>query len=356
MQTAIALHPQADPIARHLLEEDIPELERALKLGWDVNKPIKATYDWGQRPVNLALSHHKEKLLDYLLASGVELNFALFNPVICAICEGCPASTLEKLIAHGARIDATNQVGWGAFQAAISAKRFDLLPLLLRLGLPIPADGGNALRSAVFERQLAAVQFLVEHGYDINQCGPDAVFSGNPSAVALAARNGDLETVRYLVEHGADLTIIDDYGHRAYSYAAKSGNDELLQFIKSQEPVEWHTCEHHTRRIAEYGPPAGLVEILKQPSRRIDLTIGGHHPKFIEFHPLERVIELNWKGRKLLDLLAIVDDYWETGYLVWAPHHRKIGHADYEHGKLTILCTWENFIADPSKWIAKLPT
>lgn len=356
METTTTLHPQADPIARPLLEEDIAALEQALELGWDINEPIKASYDWGQRPINLALAHQKEKALDFLLAHRVDLNFPYFNPLISAICDGCPVSTLEKLIAHGARIDATNQVGWGAYQAAISAKRFDLLPALVRLGLPMPADGGKALRRAVFDRQLGAVKFLVEHGYDVNLRGPDAVFSGNPTAVGLAARNGDLETVRYLVEHGADLTLIDEYGQRAYSCAVKSGNHELAQFIKSREPAHWHTDEHHERRIAAYEPPDGLVEILKQSNRRVDLSVGGYHPKFIEFHPLEGVIELNWKGRKLLDLLAIVDNHWETGYLVWSPSHRKIGHADYEHGQLTMLCTWKNFSADPSKWIAKLPT
>jgi len=50
---------------------------------------------------------------------------------------------------------------------------------------------------------------------------------------------------------------------------------------------------------------------LKQPNRRIELDIGGYHPEFIGFHSLAHIRETNWKGRKLLDLLAVD----ATGYL-----------------------------------------
>lgn len=348
--------PHDDEIVRSLLEEDIPALERALAAGWDIDRPMPQPDGWASPPINIALQRQKQRVIDFLLARGAHLNFQLDHPLIWAIGNGCAASTIEKLVAHGARLDATNQVDNGAYQAALSAKRFDLLPMLVNLGLPVGADGGPLLRSAVFNRQFEVVKFLVEHGYDVNMRRPDMVFSGNPSAVAIAARNGDIETVRYLVEHGADVTLTDEYGDRPYTCAMKAGKPDLVEYIKSLEPAEWHTEEHHLRRVAAYEPPADLVEFLRRPVRRVDLHVGGWHPKYLEFHQLAHVKELDWKGAKLLDLLAVAEGYWETGYLVWSSRHRKLGHADYEHGRFMVLCTWRNFMADPSRWIARLPT
>jgi uncharacterized protein len=350
------LDSQADPLARILLDENISVLEVAAQSGWDIDKAVKLGDSWWSTPINIALSYRKEKLLGFLLGRGVNLN-ARFDPaVVWAIGAGCSESTLATLLAHGARLDATNQVGVGAYQTALYEKRFDYFPVLVRLGLPVAVDGGSVLRSAVFDRQFAAVKFLVEHGYDVNLRRPDMVFPNNPSAVAVAARNGDIEMVRYLVEHGADVTLTDEYGDRAYSHAVKAGNKELQKYLKDLEPAEWHTEEHHLRRVAAYEPPEELIAFLRQPDRRIELSIGNYHPKYIELHTLDLVGEVKWKGRKLLDLVAVTDGYDAEGYIVWSPHHRKVGHLDYNHDQLTMLCTWSNFIADPNKWIARLPT
>lgn len=356
MKKEPTLDSQADPFARTLLDEDIPALERAIQSGWDINKAVQFSNSWWSTPINVALSYRKENLLAFLLDRGVELNPRIDPAVVWAVDVGCSESTLSKLIAHGAQIDATNQVGTGAYQAALYSNRLDLLPVLLRLGLPIAADGGSLLRRAVFNRQPEAVKFLVEHGYDVNLRRPDQVFPNNPTAVAIAARNGDIEMVRYLVDHGADITLTDEYGDRPYSLAVQAGHKELQEYLKGLEPAEWHTEGYHLRRVAAYEPPEELIALLRQPVRRIELSIGGYHPKYIEFHSLENVGEIKWKKRKMLDLLAVVENYDPTGYIVWSPQHRKVGHADYEHGQLTMLCTWSNFIADPGKWIARLPT
>jgi len=339
-----------------LLAEDIPALERALHSGWDINRQIRTSDTWYSSPVNVALSHRKDRLLNFLLDHGADLNVQYDSPLVWAITEQCPISVIEKLAAHGARIDGVNQVDWSALQAAIAAKRFDLLPELIRLGASLQADGGATLRSAVFKRQFEVVQFLIEHGYDVNIQRPDMVFPNSPSAVALAAQNGDMDTVKYLVEHGADITLTDEYGHRAYTYAVQIGHSELQEYLKDREPPEWHKETYHLQRAETHGVPQELIDFLKQPNRRIELDIGGYHPEFIEFHSLTHIRETNWKGRKLLDLLAVVDNFDATGYLTWSSRHRKLGHADYEHDQFTVLCTWKNFIANPGKWISRLPT
>lgn len=344
----------SDPFISVLLDEDFQAIERAIADGWDINSYMRVGEYSQVTAVNLALTHHKEKLLDFLLARKPHLNPSYDPPLIHAIYSGCSVNTMEKLIAHGARLDGVNQVGVNAYHAAIHMKRYDLLPEIYRLGLPLDADGAVALRSAAFNRQLEAVKFFVEHGIDVNARTPDMVHPDNPSTIAVAARNGDMEMVKYLVEHGADLTLTNEYGDRAYTSALAAEHYEVAEYLKGLEPLGWDSEAYHLRRVESYGPPPGLVELLRSKDRRIPLE--GCYPKYIEFHPLEGVKELNWKGIRLLDLLAKVDDYWEIGYLVWSPKHQKVAHADYEHDQFTVLCTWRNFIAKPSKWIARLST
>jgi hypothetical protein len=341
-----------DPIISLLLAENIPALEAALETGWDINRAIRLSDVCSQTPVNLALSHRKARLLDFLLEHKPYLNPKIDPPLIWAIDNGWPMSTLEKLIAHGARLDGTNQVGTNAYQAAFYAKRFDLMPEIFRLGLSPAADGGATLRSAAFERQFEAVKFFVEHGVDVNARQPDMVFPNNPSTVAVAASNGDLAMVKYLVEHGADIGLTDQYGDRPYTHALQAKHAELADYLKSLEPAQWHTDAYHLRRIAAYAAPPALVEFLQRADRRIELE--NCYPKYIVFHTLQRVKEIDWQGRKLLDLLAEVDGFWESGYLAWSPHHKKLAHADYEHAEMTVLCSWNKFIANPSKWIGRL--
>lgn len=134
----IELHSQAEPIARPLRDEDIPALEKALREGWDPNEPILATtYSLKNPPILIAIEHRKEKTLDFLLAHGVEFNLLRGKPVLQPIYIGWPLSTLDKLIAHGARIYIRDGNA-NAYSRAISNKRFDLLPELLRRGLPVP--------------------------------------------------------------------------------------------------------------------------------------------------------------------------------------------------------------------------
>ena len=342
----------ADPIVSVLLEENIPALAQALGSGWDINRELRLSQYSSMTPVNLALCYDKQQLLDFLLERKADLNARIDPPIIWAIGNNCPLPILEKLIAHGARLDRVNQVGTNAYLAALYAKRFELLGEIFRLGLAIDADGGQALRSAAFARQFEAVKFFIEHGHDPNAHVPDMVFPDNPTAVSIAARNGDIEMVTYLVAHGADITLSNEYGDRPYTHALKAKHVELQEYLKAREPVEWHTDEYHLRRMAEHRVPPALIEFLRGTERRIALE--GCYPKYIEFHTLAHVKEVAWQGDKLLDLLAEVDDFWETGYLVWSRRHSKVAHADYEHGHFTVLCTWQNFIAKPSKWISRL--
>ena len=75
---------------------------------------------------------------------------------------------------------------------------------------------------------------------------------------------------------------------------------------------------------------------------------------FVEFAPLSDVKEVKWKNRKFLDLLSDADKYGAEGFLVWYPKNKKLAFADYEHGTFSELCTFDEFMANPSAQINKI--
>jgi hypothetical protein len=65
---------------------------------------------------------------------------------------------------------------------------------------------------------------------------------------------------------------------------------------------------------------------------------------------------MKFRRHKVLDLLCAVDNFDAVGFLVWSPKHKKLANADIEHDELTVLCSWEGFIENPSKWIGMCPS
>lgn len=336
-------------VARAILAEDLEELERRIADGLDIDEHVQFVPLVADLPLTLALVENKLKVVRYLLDCGAELNDRS-SPAIVTAAHNCDAATLDLLVAHGARVDAIDRVGKNAYSAALYSERYDLLPVLARLGLRPDADSGSALRQAVSRRQFEAVQFFVEHGVDVNGHVPDMVWPTNPTAVAVATLNGDLPMVRYLVEHGADVLIKDEHGDRPYSHAVAIGHAELQAYLRALEPPRWHDAKSRLAELEPFGLPEALLELLRGDERRIDLG-GDGEIRFIRFHDLFGVKPFLWRRSRYVDLLAVVDNYWEVGFLTWSPCDRKLVHVDTEHDEVRVLCTWPEFVASPATWI-----
>jgi uncharacterized protein len=336
-------------LGRAIFAENLDELERRIAGGLDINEHVPLAGSTADLPLTLALFENKPKAIRFLLDRGAELNDRS-SPAIVTAAFNCDAATLELLVARGARIDAVDRVGKNAYSAALYGERYDLLPVLARLGLHPDADGGSSLRQAAFGRQLDAVRFFVEHGVSVNGHVPDMVMPSNPTAVAIAARNGDLPMVRYLVEHGADVLIKDEYGDRPYTHAVALGHAELQAYLRPLEPPAWHDPEQRLAELEPFELPDALIAWLRRDERRIELAADGPI-RFVVFHDLLGVKPIAWQRRRFLDLLLSVDDYWEVGFLAWSPRDRKLVHVDFEHDELRVLCTWPQFEAEPAKWI-----
>ena len=60
--------------------------------------------------------------------------------------------------------------------------------------------------------------------------------------------------------------------------------------------------------------------------------------------------EMTWKRKRLLSLMAAMDNYSDY-LLLWSPRDKKLWYLDIEHEEFHPLAKWEEFIADPGKYL-----
>ncbi len=339
------------PIARLIMIEDIAGLDATLGREWKLDQPFDFTGHFcNDLAISLALIENKQRVIDYLIGKGANLNVE-GSPAITFAVRNSDIATIEKLIAAGSRIDSVNNVGSNAYSCALYSERFDLLPFLLEKGLRVDADGGKSFRQAVYSRQREAVEFFLKAGIDPDLRCPDQVFPYNPTAVQVAAENDDVDMVRLLVDHGADVTLTDHNGVRPFLAAVFNRNATLQSYLRPLEPGAWHDPQRKIAWLKSCNVTPDLIAFLQRENRR--LYVNSNECTWIEFHELLNVHELTWPGGPYLAIVAGVDDSCACKTLVWSTRKRRLAIVDQEHDQVTMLGTWADFVADPASQIAR---
>ena len=236
-----------------------------------------------------------------------------------------------------------------AFQEVRWGKRPENIPVLEQAGITVDKFGGEAFRAAVSDGEAKLAKLLLEKGADINYHKPDMVFPYASTPVTEAARSNDFPMVRWLVEQGADITIADKYGDRPYTVAVQNKNQELADYLKALEPEDWHNEQEKVRQLMPYKLPAKLVEYLKTGPLRLEFP-EQEWVKWAELYAYMDVQEMTWKRKRLLSLMAAMDNYSDY-LLLWSPRDKKLWYLDIEHEEFHPLAKWEEFIADPGKYL-----
>ena len=236
-----------------------------------------------------------------------------------------------------------------AFQEVRWGKRPENIQVLEQAGITVDKFGGEAFRAAVSEGNTKLARLFLEKGADINYHKPDMVFPNASTAVTEAVRHKNLPMVRWLIEQGADITIADKYGDRPYTVAMQDKNQELADYLKALEPEEWHNeQEKFARQLMPYKLPVKLVEYLKTVLR---LEFPEQEwVKWAELYSFMDVQEMTWKRKKLLSLMAAMDNYSDY-LLLWSPRDKKLWYLDIEHEEFHPLAKWDDFIADPGRYL-----
>ncbi|MCM3781880.1 ankyrin repeat domain-containing protein [Neobacillus mesonae] len=232
-----------------------------------------------------------------------------------------------------------------AFEQAYYGNRSNLT-LIQELGLEIKKYGGSTLRMAVQDGEWDIIRWMLDHGADVNYNEADMVYSYKATPLTVAVRNGNTELAKFLIQQGADITMTEKDGERAYSIAVTTKNKELIAYLKSLEPEEFHERSNKLQQLRSYHLPTALLNFLSGDNLRLHLPENEYGIRYIDFFALTDTIEMKVGRKKMLRLSAEVDNYSDL-HIVWQPGDKRIGYYDMEHETYASLVKYDVFMEDP---------
>ncbi|MEK3967620.1 ankyrin repeat domain-containing protein [Paenibacillus sp. FSL H7-0323] len=336
-------------MAMHIYKGNIPELEAAIRAGWDIEESIVLSKYTTLTPLDLALISERMDVIKLLVQHGVNLNVKN-NPAFLLAVRYCKEDIVRYIAAQGAKLDKLNQVKSGAYSQAYYGNKNNI-PLIHELGLDIKQHGGAVLRKAVSDHDLKTVAYLLDHGVDINYNNSDMVYPYQATPLTVATRMGNQAMIQYLIERGADVTLAEKDGDRPYTIAVSNKNTALADFLKSLEPAEFHDIENKKFELRKYKLSDELVSFLTGTKLRLELTQNEYEIRYIDFFTLTDTIEIKIGRQKLLRLSADIDNYSDL-LLMWNPKKKGlIGCYDVEHQTYADLCSFADFLTQPEIYL-----
>lgn len=299
-------------------------------------------------PLELAVQENREDMVRLLVERGADLTQNGDELLFAAIkCQNC--SMLSYLVEAGVRLGENQRSIYHLFSFLEGVKNPELLTIVDRLQIDFKRYGGEPLRTAVWGGDRMLAEYLIQNGADIDYHKPDEMFPYASTPVNEAARQNDFHMVRWLVGQGADITIPDKYGDRPYTLAVQNKNQEMAAYLRNLEPEDWHNEENRAKQLAAYKMPTEMVEYLKTGPLRLEFP-EQDEVQWAELYSYMDMLEVTWKREKLLSVMAQMDNYPDY-LLLWNPKDKKLWYLDVEHEEFHALATWEDFIADPGKYL-----
>lgn len=122
----------------------------------------------------------------------------------------------------------------------------------------------------------------------------------------------------------------------------------ILKHLKKLEPKEFHDLENRKQRLQSYKLPELSVDFLN--SDHLTFEINDKYCKFIRFYSFVDVAENKWKGKRILSLVAEVDNY-STVDIIWYPTKKMVYAIDEAHETFTLFGSWDDFYHNIEKYI-----
>jgi len=338
-------------IALHIYNNELMALEQSFIQGWDIEEPLVLSEYITMTPLDMAIRLEKDKVVYWLVEHGANLN-TKDNPAFLLAVRYGEEPLIRYLYEHGAQINRLNRVKSNAYDTAYYGKKKNIA-LIYELGLDIQKYGGSVLRKAVMNHDLQTIDFLLDHGVDINYNQPDMVFPYQATPLTVATRNENVTMVKYLIQRGADVTIAEKNGERPYTIAVINKNESLAQLLKSLEPAPFHNEQNKLYTLQSYKLPKALIEWLSTPEQTLQWIDSDQQKHQIVFLSLLDTVEMKVGRQRYLRLSAEISLYSDL-FIVWNPTKKVIGCYDEEHVTYTALGSWADFANDPGKFMASV--
>lgn len=139
---------------------------------------------------------------------------------------------IKKYLKTDADLSETNDAGEGILSCAIRARcSFETLMLLVEFGAdPFDFDneGVSVFDIAITYNNIDMVNYLIEHGRDVNQTNRRSGFT----PLMAAACYGRTEIAKILIENGVDQNARDSKGFTALDFARKMNKKSVLELLQ----------------------------------------------------------------------------------------------------------------------------
>ena len=339
---------ELDPEIIAIYKNDLEALKKLL--GKKINKiiKIKGKYIESFTPLEMALYLNKKDIIKYLFENNASYKGKFHPKPIEIAVRCCDAETVLMFqndlegMDEEKKAELLKTIFWGD-------NKVGNIEVLESLGVTISKYGGLMLRYSAFNNDIETVRLFLEKGADVNYHKADSVFSDTSTPIIKAVLCNNIEIVRLLVKHGADISIENKRGERPYSIAVKNDNREIMELLAKYETEDLHSIESKDTVLKKYKLPNSLVEFLKGDKLKIEIT-NDKYCKFIRFYSYHDTVETKWKRKKVLSLVAEVDNYSVVD-IVWHPDKQMICAIDEEHDTFTPLATWEEFYMNMEKYV-----
>ena len=256
----LLLHAKADPniayidgnaslhaaIAADCNKETVLEI---INYGADVNAVNKR----GRTALLLGCFFRQLDLVKVLLKAGANPSIddeEGFSCLHAAIDGRCSKDTLQALIHHGARIDATRKDGTNALLRACSTGHSESVRFLLEAGTDVnitKAYGNTCPHEAVNGGcNNETLQKIIQHGVNVNY-----INHKSQTALILACYAVQPKSIKILLENGADPNFSDAYKYTCLHAAVRGccTNITLQEIITRHADLDAQTTDGETALI-----------------------------------------------------------------------------------------------------------
>ena len=198
----------------------IPEISQVVK---NNNKPVAAP----AAPVSPVNPQAFQRVDTYYSDTTTDTNIDVLMMAI----ENGELGKVIKLSNAGFDIDGVGSTGFTPLMAAVSENEYEIVDFLIEHGADVNQNinGWSPLIEAADEGSLESMKLLLEAGADVNFFWS----FGSPTAMTMAASEGHLECLKLLVKYGADINGIKKSFPPLHT-AAEEDKRDIIDYLISQ--------------------------------------------------------------------------------------------------------------------------
>ncbi|MBV8123391.1 MAG: ankyrin repeat domain-containing protein [Burkholderiaceae bacterium] len=150
------------------------------------------------------------------------------TPLLLALKEDS-AKVYKVLLSHpGTDVNAISEQGETPLMLAAVKGRLDWVKELVARGAIVDEPGWNAMLYAASGPDNGTVDWLLQHGADLESRSPNG-----STPLMLAASYGSIDTAEHLLSLGADPRVKNDQGLTAADFAQRAGRDRLADKLRA---------------------------------------------------------------------------------------------------------------------------